>query len=168
MVVMKAERSTVVAALCDTFATFGMPKRILCDNGPPWGNTQPGFRWTELTVWLLDLGVSVSHSRPMHPQTLGKDERFHRTMDLEVIKTRSAWDSHQQVQEAFDRWRGVYNHQRPHEPRTVGHRNPVEIVERDLRLVERAFEDRHHLQHVLARGDLGHDAPIAGVHGDLR
>jgi len=109
------QRSTVIAALSDTFVTFGMPKRILCDNGPPWGNTQPGFRWTELTVWLLDLGVGVSHSRPMHPQTLGKDERFHRTMDLEVISTRSAWDSHQQVQEAFDRWRGVYNHERPHD-----------------------------------------------------
>lgn len=109
------QRGTVVAALSDTFATFGMPKRILCDNGPPWGNTQSGFRWTELTVWLLDLGVGVSHSRPMHPQTLGKDERFHRTMGLEVISTKSAWDSHQQVQEAFDRWRVVYNQQRPHD-----------------------------------------------------
>jgi len=51
----------------------------------------------------------------MHPQTLGKDERFHRTMDLEVISTRPVWDSHQQVQDEFDRWRGVYNHQRPHD-----------------------------------------------------
>ena len=107
--------STVVAALTDTFTTYGMPKRILCDNGPPWGNTQPGFRWTRLAVWLLDLGVTVTHSRPMHPQTLGKDERFHRTMDLEVIATRPVWDSHDQVQTAFDQWRVVYNHQRPHD-----------------------------------------------------
>ena len=92
-----------------------MPRRILCDNGPPWGNTQPGFRWTGLTVWLLDLGVAVSHSRPMHPQTLGKDERFHRTLGLEVISTRAVWDSYHQVQAAFDRWRPVFNHQRPHD-----------------------------------------------------
>ena len=107
--------ATVVAALTDTFATYGIPKRILCNNGPPWGNTQPGFRWTRLAVWLLDLGITVTHSRPMHPQTLGKDERFHRTMDLEVISTRTEWDSHDQVQTAFDHWRIVYNHQRPHD-----------------------------------------------------
>jgi transposase InsO family protein len=109
------QRHSVMAALSDVFCTFGMPRRILCDNGPPWGNTQPGFRWTRLSVWLLDLGVRVSHSRPRHPQTLGKDERFHRTMDLEVIGTRPVWDSHQQLQTAFDRWRRVYNHERPHD-----------------------------------------------------
>jgi len=109
------QEPTVVAALTDTFRTYGMPKRILCDNGPPWGNTQPGFRWTTLTVWLLDLGVTVTHSRPMHPQTLGKDERFHRTLKLEVISRRTEWDSHDQVQAAFDQWRVVYNHQRPHD-----------------------------------------------------
>ena len=109
------QEPTVIAALTEAFHRFGMPKRILCDNGPPWGNTQPGFRWTGLTVWLLDLGVGVTHSRPRHPQTLGKDERFHRTMDLEVISTRTAWDSHQQLQEAFDQWRPIYNHQRPHD-----------------------------------------------------
>lgn len=109
------QRLAVMAALSEAFCIYGMPRRILCDNGPPWGNTQPGFRWTRLTVWLLDLGVEVSHSRPRHPQTLGKDERFHRTMDLEVIGRRAIWDSHQQVQGAFDRWRHVYNHERPHD-----------------------------------------------------
>jgi len=109
------QRHSVMGALSDAFCTFGMPRRILCDNGPPWGNTQPGFRWTGLSVWLLDLGVRVSHSRPRHPQTLGKDERFHRTMDLEVIGARPIWDSHQQLQTAFDRWRRVYNHERPHD-----------------------------------------------------
>jgi transposase InsO family protein len=109
------QEPTVMAALTDTFHIYGMPRRILCDNGPPWGNTQPGFRWTGVTVWLLDLGIKVSHSRPMHPQTLGKDERFHRTLGLEVISTRAVWDSHQQVQAAFDRWRPVYNHERPHD-----------------------------------------------------
>ena len=51
----------------------------------------------------------------MHPQTLGKDERFHRTLKLEVISRRTEWDSHDQVQAAFDQWRVVYNHQRPHD-----------------------------------------------------
>lgn len=109
------EEPTVKGILTATFHTYGLPLRILCDNGPPWGNTQRGFRWTTLTVWLLDLGVKVIHSRPRHPQTLGKDERFHRTLKLEVISTKAVWDSHLQVQEAFDAWRVVYNHQRPHD-----------------------------------------------------
>jgi len=57
----------------------------------------------------------LSHARVRHPQTIGKDERFHRTLKLEVISTRDYWDDHAQVQEAFDRWRPIYNHQRPHD-----------------------------------------------------
>lgn len=107
--------TTVKACLSEVFAVYGIPKWILCDNGQPWGTSQAGFRWTTLTVWLIDLGVSVTHSRPRHPQTLGKDERFHRTLKLEVISTKQVWDSHQQIQGAFDKWRHVYNHERPHD-----------------------------------------------------
>lgn len=106
---------TVKTSLTDTFTTYGIPKWMLLDNGQPWGTSQAGFRWTTLTVWLIDVGVSVTHSRPRHPQTLGKDERFHRTLKLEVISTRQVWDSHQQIQAAFDTWRHIYNHQRPHD-----------------------------------------------------
>jgi transposase InsO family protein len=109
------EEQTVKGILTDTFGTYGLPLRMLCDNGSPWGSSHGGFRWTSLSVWLLDLGVTVAHSRPMHPQTMGKDERFHRTLKLEVISTRVEWESHAQVQAAFDRWRVVYNHQRPHD-----------------------------------------------------
>ncbi len=106
--------TTVQASLVNTFRTYGIPKWVLCDNGQPWGTSQAGFRWTKLTVWLVDLGISVTHSRPRHPQTLGKDERFHRTLKLEVISTKE-WDSHQQIQTAFDKWRHIYNHERPHD-----------------------------------------------------
>ena len=47
----------------------------------------PPFRFTPLTVWLLRLGVGVS-SRPYHPQTQGKDERFHRTLAVELLHGR--------------------------------------------------------------------------------
>jgi len=106
---------TVKRCLSSVFGEYGMPVKILCDNGSPWANTQAGFRWTGLGVWLVDLGVSLSHARIRHPQTIGKDERFHRTLELEVISTRDYWDDHAQVQEAFDRWRPIYNHERPHD-----------------------------------------------------
>lgn len=109
------QETTVKRCLSSVFDEYGIPVKILCDNGSPWANTQPGFRWTGLGVWLVDLGIGLSHARIRHPQTIGKDERFHRTLELEVISTRHRWDDHTQVQEAFDRWRPIYNHQRPHD-----------------------------------------------------
>ena len=66
------------------------------------------------TVWLMRLGVRVTHIRPLHPQTQGKDERFHRTFKAEVLSGKSFCDL-SSCQHAFDRWRHVYNHERPHE-----------------------------------------------------
>lgn len=109
------QASTVQGLLTQAFTTYGLPDRILCDNGSPWANTNPEHRWTGLGVWLLDIGVGVIHSRVRHPQTLGKDERFHKTMDLEVISARTHWDSHRQLQAAFDHWRPIYNFERPHD-----------------------------------------------------
>jgi transposase InsO family protein len=109
------QEATVKRCLSSVFGEYGMPVKVLCDNGSPWANTQAGFRWTGLGVWLVDLGIGLSHAGIRHPQTIGKDERFHRTLKLEVISTRDCWDDHAQVQEAFDRWRPIYNHQRPHD-----------------------------------------------------
>src|SRR5688572_30609433 len=84
------QAGTVQEQLTHTFRTYGLPWRMLMDNGPPWGNPQGsghprGSPWTGLTVWLLRLGVHVTHGRPFHPQTQGKDERFHRTLVQEVL-----------------------------------------------------------------------------------
>lgn len=57
---------------------------ILIDNRGPWGGGEKR-EYTLLSVWLMRLGVGVVHSRPHHPQTLGKDEGFHRTMRVEVV-----------------------------------------------------------------------------------
>jgi transposase InsO family protein len=104
---------TVKAHLIDAFRRFGLPKRMNMDNGNPWGNPT-GERYTKLTVWLIRLGVGISHSRPLHPQTNGKDERFHRTLKVELLGNR--WFSTiLEVQQAFDQWREIYNHERPHE-----------------------------------------------------
>jgi hypothetical protein len=56
----------------------------------------------------------VSYSRPYHPQTNGKDERFHRTLKVEVLE-RHAFTTHAHVQQELERWRHVYNTERPHE-----------------------------------------------------
>ena len=103
---------TVAERLTALFRRYGLPWRMLMDNGAPWGD-RPGNPYTPLTVWLLRLGVAVSHGRPYHPQTQGKDERFHRTLGAEVL--RRPFRDLEDCQGAFDRWRAIYNHERPHE-----------------------------------------------------
>ena len=103
----------VQGALTTTFQCYGLPDAIIVDNGPPWGDG-PEQRWSGLGVWLLKLGVDVLHSRPYHPQTRGKNERFHRTLQAEVFDLERFRDL-VEVQRAFDRWRTVYNLERPHQ-----------------------------------------------------
>jgi transposase InsO family protein len=99
--------------LISLFHTYGLPHRILCDNGQPWG-TREEYRYTKLSVWLIRLGIAVCHSSVCHPETLGKDERFHRTLRVEVIGTKTFADL-DDSQQHFDQWRMVYNFERPHE-----------------------------------------------------
>jgi len=105
---------TVQGELTAIFRRYGLPERMLMDNGSPWGSSDAEHRHTWLSLWLLELGVAVSHGRPYHPQTQGKDERFHRTLMAEVIGRRAFADL-AECQHRFDAWRVVYNTQRPHE-----------------------------------------------------
>lgn len=104
----------VQAALEQAFRCYGLPTRINTDNGAPWGSPSAPGQLTELAVWLIRLGIRVSYSRPYHPQTNGKDERFHRSLKAEVLE-RHAFSTHAHVQQELDRWRQVYNTERPHE-----------------------------------------------------
>jgi transposase InsO family protein len=107
------QTGTVQERLTAAFRRYGLPERMLMDNGPPWGNAF-AHPFTPLTVWLLRLGIAVSHGRPYHPQTQGKDERFHRSLIVEVLAQRVFADlAHMQYR--FDEWRHCYNHVRPHE-----------------------------------------------------
>src|SRR4051812_20829154 len=104
---------TVRAALADAFRRYGMPLAMLMDNGSPWGAGGPQPH-TELTVWPMRLGVRVCHGRPHHPQTQGKEERFHRTLLAEAIAG-VPWRDLAHCQGGFDAWRDGYNPQRPPE-----------------------------------------------------
>ena len=56
----------------------------------------------------------MSHSRPYHPQTQGKLERFHRTLKAEVLRF-EGFGTQAACQARFDPWRYSYNFERPHE-----------------------------------------------------
>jgi len=102
---------TVQSHLVMAFERYGLPYRILTDNGTPWVSTE---RYTPLSAWLIRLGIDIFHGRVCHPQTIGKEERFHRTLKAELISTRSFPDF-RDCQHHFSSWRDVYNWERPHE-----------------------------------------------------
>lgn len=105
-------RITVKETLERVFRRYGLPQAFFVDNGKPWGDSQ-NTGWSKLGVWLLKLGVGLIHSRPYHPQSRGKNERFHRSLAAEVLSLRPL-DSLADAQGAFDHWRNIYNFQRPH------------------------------------------------------
>lgn len=95
------------------FQEYGLPEAMTMDNGSPWKG-YPTQRLSNITVWLMRLGIRVSHSRPNHPQTQGKDERFHRSLKEELLKYHNFQDL-EDAQRHFNEWRDIYNHIRPHE-----------------------------------------------------
>ena len=104
--------ATVQRHLADIFRRYGLPHAMLMDNGSPWG-VDAARSFTAFTIWLMELGVKVIHSRPRHPQTIGKLERFHKSLNVELLQGNSYTDiSH--AQRGFDRWRDFYNLERPH------------------------------------------------------
>lgn len=107
------QTQTVQAQLEAVLRHHGLPEAIYVDNGSPWGGGRPG-QWTPLRVWLAKLGIATIHSRPYHPQGRGKNERFHRSLKAEVLAL-SPLRGFDDAQDAFDRWRHVYNRQRPHQ-----------------------------------------------------
>lgn len=113
---------------------YGLPLAIYTDNGNPWGTGVPN-QWTRLRVWLLKLGIDLIHARPYHPQGRGKNERFHRSLKAEVVDFAALADQ-ARAQRAFDHWREIYNHHRPHQ--AIGMAVPASRYQPS----PRAFPDR--------------------------
>jgi len=103
---------TVKPVLIRSFREFGLPDRMLMDNGACWGRGES--RYTKLGAWLLRLDIGISHPRFYHPQTCGKNERFNRTLKAEALRGHD-FSGRADCQLAFDDFRRVYNHERPHE-----------------------------------------------------
>ena len=103
---------TVVERFADLVNEFGVPRSTLSDNGLVFTTRlvkgRSGFEY------LLDsLGVEQKNSRPHHPQTQGKIERFHQTLKLHLAqkpRATSLW----MLQQQLDYFKDRYNHDRLH------------------------------------------------------
>lgn len=105
-------KDSVRPALVQCFVNYGLPERMLMDNGSCWGSG--ASRYTSLGAWLLRLDIGISHGRFYHPQTQGKNERFNRTLKDEALAGRYFVDP-EACQRELDRFRYNYNHVRPHD-----------------------------------------------------
>ncbi len=107
----------------EAFERCGVPEAMLMDHGTPWWNMKAATGWTWLTVWIVKQGIQVHFSGYRHPQTQGKVERFHGS--LETATQRRGWPWGEDRQRWLDDFRFEYNHVRPHE--ALGMKTPATV-----------------------------------------
>ena len=133
-------RSQTAAHVLETYrrgiAEYGVPKEMLTDNGRQYTN------WRGKTRFEREMKKDrVKHirSRPHHPMTLGKIERFWKSIQNEFLQ-RAQFDSFEQAVERTAFWVKYYNHRRPHQG--IGGLCPA----------DRFFEIAHDLKKTLEKG----------------
>ena len=123
----KARRITLGPQVVDTFTAaftrWGAPASVLTDNGAIFTATQRGEGRVALEVELGLRGIRLNHSRPYHPQTCGKVERFHQTQKKWLAAQPGA-ATVAGLQHQLDRFTRYYNTVRPH--RALDRRTPAQ------------------------------------------
>jgi transposase InsO family protein len=105
------------------FRIYGIPKQIHTDNGSPFGSVRAIQRFTQLSYWFIELGITPVFSDPAHPEQNGRHERMHRDLKAACAKP-SAYDLKAQ-QRRLNHFVKQYNNIRPHE--ALGMKTPAKI-----------------------------------------
>ncbi len=105
---------TAFDVLWNAFGEFGLPQSILADNAFGSNIAVPKtLSWFD--AQLVRLGITPIHGRPYHPQTQGKVERIHDTLERELWPSIRR-DTLPHFTVDLDHFRrNVYNTLRPHE-----------------------------------------------------
>jgi len=120
---------TIKGVFEQVFKTYGLPQAIQTDNGTPFAAPGSLLGLSQLTAWLLTLGINIHRSRPGHPQDNGGHERMHRDLKEQVqVRFRG---NVKQYQAELDLWRKEFNEERPHE--ALGMKTPKELYTPSLR-----------------------------------
>jgi transposase InsO family protein len=110
-----ATAPAVLEAFRAATARWGLPAAMLTDNGCVYTASHRGGR-SAMESELLALGIAFRHSRPYHPQTQGKVERFHQTLKAHLARQPAA-GTLEELQAQLDRFVEYYNEIRPHRAR---------------------------------------------------
>lgn len=156
-------RCQVVAGVADplvrprfeaTFREYGLPRAIRTDNGPPFASLAAGGL-SRLAVWWVRLGIRPERIAPGHPEQNAQHERMHRTLKEETAQPPQRTGRAQQ--RAFDRFRSIYNYERPHE--ALGQRPPASVYQASPRpfperLPELAYQTACVVRRALPNGEI--------------
>ena len=96
----------------EAFQRCGVPDGMLMDHGTPWREDQAPSGYTHLSLWLIRQGIRLHWSGIRHPQTQGKIERFHGSLQR-AWRRRGIPQRH--LQAWLDEYRWEHNYVRPHE-----------------------------------------------------
>jgi len=127
-----------------TINEHGPPASTLTDNGMVFTARFAGGRGGRngFEAELVHLGIHQKNSRPNHPTTCGKVERFQQTLKR-WLDQQPAPTTVNQLQTLCDTFREIYNHQRPH--RALPHRaTPATIYTTRPKAIPAGRHDTHH------------------------
>lgn len=152
--VLRPDYGSVKPLFDAAFREYGLPEAIRTDNGPPFASLAVGGL-SKLSIEWIRLGIRPERIRPGHPEENGRHERMHRTLKAETAKPPQG--SLRAQQRSFNRFRQVYNHQRPHE--ALAQQTPASRYQSSprtlpLRLPEIDYPQGYLLKRVRHRGFL--------------
>ena len=106
-------------------ADQGFPASVLTDNGLVYTTRFAGYKGgrNALETRLAELDIQQKNSRPNHPTTCGKVERFHQTLKKWLKAQTPRPDTITDLQALIDTFTDEYNHHRPH--RSLGRKTPA-------------------------------------------
>jgi hypothetical protein len=104
----------VVAVFLSLIEEYDPPASTLTDNGSVYTSRFTGGRNAFEYVLAL-LGIRQKNGSPGHPQTQGKTERFHQTLQR-WLAARAPARTIAELQQQLDQFREHYNERRPHAP----------------------------------------------------
>ncbi|GLZ56421.1 DDE-type integrase/transposase/recombinase [Actinomycetospora sp. NBRC 106378] len=108
----RSENSTdVLLALQRAFADYGHPACVLSDNGTAFSGKRRAWPLVEMERLLAGHGITTVVSSIGHPQTCGKNERVHATLQR-WLAARPAPATLDELQALLDDYRAGYNHRR--------------------------------------------------------
>jgi transposase InsO family protein len=137
-----------------TFCEYGLPLSIRSDNGPPFATTAAAGL-SALSLWWIKLGIQPERIEPAKPQQNGRHERMHRTLKEATAQPAAATVTEQQAR--FDRFRRIFNQERPHE--ALGFRYPADLYRPSprpypCRLREPEYGDGRTVRRVRSNGEI--------------
>jgi transposase InsO family protein len=115
-VVTQATGRAVCQAFVEAMAAYGVPDEVLTDNGKQF-TARFGRGSAEVLFDRICRKNGIAHrlTKPRSPTTTGKIERWHQSIQDELLADTGSFETVADAQAAVDAWRELYNRDRPHQ-----------------------------------------------------